>query len=217
MGQRFGDDPADRFPGEVMRGIVWLRVVCRARGVSSAPRRHRARAGRYGARSRFAAPSALRVLLSMRSSPKHRPPQPCAAGLRARLSLAYWRSERGSLGRAVAEFEQLIADQIRILGPVDPQTLCTRHHLARCRAMAGDLALAFSEFEQLLTDQVRILGPDNSQFLRIRIRIRTRTRTRTRMARRRREGGETGRAIIEYESLQIDQLAFSAPITPIPC
>jgi len=61
----------------------------------------------------------------------------------------------------VSAYEQLLTDQLRILGPDHPDTLITRGNLARWRGVAGDPTGAVSGYEQLLTYQLRILGPDH--------------------------------------------------------
>jgi hypothetical protein len=45
------------------------------------------------------------------------------ATLRTRRLLAHWRGKAGDLSRAVAEFEDLVADHLRLLGPENPDTL----------------------------------------------------------------------------------------------
>jgi hypothetical protein len=61
--------------------------------------------------------------------------------------------------------EQLLTDRLRVLGPDHPNTLTTRHNLARWRGQAGDPAGAATAFEQLLTDRLRVLGPDHPDTL----------------------------------------------------
>ncbi|NMM22654.1 MAG: tetratricopeptide repeat protein, partial [Phycicoccus sp.] len=80
------------------------------------------------------------------------------------------RSTRaGSLGRsgrvaeAITAFEQLLADQRRVLCPDDPQTLFTRSNLAGLLAESGRLAEAVTAFEELLADRTRLLGPEAPQ------------------------------------------------------
>jgi hypothetical protein len=52
-----------------------------------------------------------------------------------------------------------------VLGADPPDTLSTRHAIARCRAQAGDAAGAVAAFEQLLTDRLRVLGADHPNTL----------------------------------------------------
>jgi hypothetical protein len=69
------------------------------------------------------------------------------------------------VAEAITAFEQLLADQGRVLGPDDPQTLFTRSNLAGLLAESGRLAEAITAFEQLLADRTRLLGPDAPQTL----------------------------------------------------
>jgi hypothetical protein len=55
------------------------------------------------------------------------------ATLRTRRLLAHWRGKAGDLSRAVAEFEDLVADHLRLLGPENPDTLTARHKPAHWR------------------------------------------------------------------------------------
>ncbi|MGL5824478.1 MAG: tetratricopeptide repeat protein, partial [Nocardioides sp.] len=66
---------------------------------------------------------------------------------------------------ATTAFEELLTDQLRVLGPDHPHTLTTRSHLAGLRGQAGDTAGATTAFEELLTDQLRVLGPDHPHTL----------------------------------------------------
>jgi ferritin-like protein len=74
----------------------------------------------------------------------------------------------GDAAGAVAEFERLLTDRLRVLGADHPDTLRTRNNLASCRGRAGDAAGAVAEFERLLTDRLRVLGPDHPDTLRTR-------------------------------------------------
>jgi len=56
---------------------------------------------------------------------------------------------------AVAAFEELLADQLRVLGAEHPDTLGTRHDIAHWRGMAGDLSGAAAVLEELLVDRLR--------------------------------------------------------------
>jgi hypothetical protein len=54
---------------------------------------------------------------------------------------------------------------LRVHGPDHPDTLTTRHSLARWRGEAGDATGAATAFEQLLTDRLRVHGPDHPDTL----------------------------------------------------
>lgn len=66
---------------------------------------------------------------------------------------------------AIADFEVLLADRLRVLGADHPDTLMTRGNLAAWRARSGDAAGAIAEYEVLLADQVRVLGADHPDTL----------------------------------------------------
>ncbi len=66
-------------------------------------------------------------------------------------------------GRCAAATEELLVDQLRVLGPDHPRTLNTRNYLASWRGEAGDPAGAAAAFEELLVDMLRVLGPDHPQ------------------------------------------------------
>ena len=67
-------------------------------------------------------------------------------------------------GHATA-YEELLADQLRVLGPDHPDTLTTRNNLAYWRGRAGDPAGAATAYEELLTDQLWVLGRENPDTL----------------------------------------------------
>jgi hypothetical protein len=50
-----------------------------------------------------------------------------------RSNLAYWLGMAGDPAGAVAAFEELLADHLRVLGPDHPNTLTTRNNLAHWR------------------------------------------------------------------------------------
>jgi Tetratricopeptide repeat len=62
---------------------------------------------------------------------------------------------------AVAQFQQLLTDQTRVLGADHPATLTTRSNLAHWLGEAGRIEEAVTQFEQLLTDRTRVLGADH--------------------------------------------------------
>jgi Tetratricopeptide repeat len=81
--------------------------------------------------------------------------------LTARSNLAYMRGRAGDATGAVAAFEALLTDELRVLGPDHPETLTARSNLAYMRGRAGDAVGAVAAFEALLTDRLRVLGPDH--------------------------------------------------------
>jgi hypothetical protein len=121
--------------------------------------------------------------------------------LTARNSLAYWRGEAGDSAGAVAAFEQLRADRLRVLGPDHVDTLTARNNFAYFRGEAGDPAGAFTAFEQLLADRLRVLGPDHPHTL----------TTRNILARWQGEVGDPPGAVTAYEQLLADRLRVLGP------
>jgi hypothetical protein len=61
----------------------------------------------------------------------------------------------------VAEYEELLADRQRVLGPDHRDTLSTRAAVANWRGVAGDRAGAVAAYQELLADRERALGPDH--------------------------------------------------------
>ncbi|MEC3953785.1 tetratricopeptide repeat protein [Nocardia sp. CDC153] len=121
-----------------------------------------------------------------------------------RSNLASWRGESGDLAGAITEFEQLLADRLRVLGPEHPYILATRNNLASWRGENGDVTGAITEYEQLLTDRLRVLGPDHPDTL----------ATRNNLAAWRGESGDVTGAIAEFEQLLTDHLRVLGPDHP---
>ena len=67
--------------------------------------------------------------------------------------------------------EALLADQTRILGPDDPNTLGTRHNLAATHRDAGNISTAIDMYEALLADLVRLFGPGHTDTLAVQGRL----------------------------------------------
>jgi hypothetical protein len=68
----------------------------------------------------------------------------------------------------VAALEELLADQLRVLGPEHPDTLATRYQIASRQVWAEDPAVAaagVAALEELLAAQLRVLGPDHPHTL----------------------------------------------------
>ena len=85
-----------------------------------------------------------------------------AAPLAARVILASWPDPASD----AATMEQLLIDQLRVLGPDHPEILlATRANLASWLGEIGDPASAAAALEQLLIDQLRVLGPDHPDIL----------------------------------------------------
>ena len=58
-------------------------------------------------------------------------------------------------------FEEVLADRVRVLGEVHPDTLASRSNLAGAYESAGRLTEAITLLEEVLADSVRVLGADH--------------------------------------------------------
>ncbi|MDT0346044.1 tetratricopeptide repeat protein [Streptomyces litchfieldiae] len=85
--------------------------------------------------------------------------------LAVRARIAQWRGEAGDRKGAVQEWEDLLADRLRIAGPDHPETLTNRARIAQWRGEAGDRRGAVRAWEELLADRLRLLGPDHKDTL----------------------------------------------------
>ena len=91
------------------------------------------------------------------------PDHPDTLSLRSNLAGAYESADR--LAEAIALYEQVLTDSIRILDNDHPNTLTFRHNLAYAYKSAGRLTEAIALYEQVLTDSIRILGNDHPNTL----------------------------------------------------
>ena len=124
--------------------------------------------------------------------------------LNTRNNLADWLGEAGRVDDAIAGFETLLADQLRVLGPDHPDTLSTRNNLAGWFGEAGRVDDAIVAFEMLRADRLRVLGPDHPDTL----------RTRNNLAAWFGEAGRVDDAIAGFETLLADQLRVLGPDHP---
>ena len=85
--------------------------------------------------------------------------------LTTRGHLARWRGEAGDVAGAVAEYQAVLADRVRVLGADHPDTLTIRHSLAHWRGQAGDAPGALAEYQAVLADRVRVVGADHPDTL----------------------------------------------------
>ncbi|WJY37056.1 tetratricopeptide repeat protein [Streptomyces sp. P9-2B-2] len=131
--------------------------------------------------------------------PQLEPPVPSA-----RYGLAWWRGKAGDSSGAVADFEELLADQVRLLDTFDPQRLATRHALAHWRGEAGEPGRAVALLTELLADQTGSLGPEHPDTL----------KTRHSLAQSRGEAGEPGRAVALLTELLADRTSILGPEHP---
>ena len=83
------------------------------------------------------------------------------AALEGANAVAQSYESAGRLGEAIALYEQVLADRIRVLGPDHPDTLSSHNNLAYAYISVGRLADAIALYEQTDADSVRVLGPDH--------------------------------------------------------
>ena len=81
--------------------------------------------------------------------------------LASRNSLAGAYRASGRLDKAIALYEQILEDSIRILGPDHPSTLTSRFNLAGTYRASGRLDEAITLYQQVFSGRSRILGPDH--------------------------------------------------------
>ena len=81
--------------------------------------------------------------------------------LTSRNSLAGSYRDAGRLDKAIALYEQILEDSIRVLGLDHPRTLTSRFDLAGAYRAAGRLEEAITLYEQVFSGRSRVLGPDH--------------------------------------------------------
>ena len=87
------------------------------------------------------------------------PQHPTSLTSRDNLAGAYHAV--GRLSEAIALYEQVLADSIRVLGEDHPDTLTSRNNLACAYESAGRLTEAIGQFERLLAYCLRVLDTDH--------------------------------------------------------
>ena len=85
--------------------------------------------------------------------------------LASRNNLAGTYRDAGRLDKAIALYEQILEDSIRILGLDHPRTLTSRLNLAGAYQAAGRLDEAIPLYEQVFSGRSRVLGPDHRSTL----------------------------------------------------
>jgi hypothetical protein len=106
----------------------------------------------------------------------------------------------GDRAGAIAAFENLLADRLRIHGPDHADTMATRGSLANLRG-PGHRAGAVAAWEQLLADRLRVQGPDHADTL----------ATRRSIATWRAAAGDQKGAVAALEELLSDHLRVQGP------
>jgi len=85
--------------------------------------------------------------------------------LASRNSLAGSYRDAGRLDKAIALYEQILEDSIRVLGLDHPRTLTSRFDLAGTYRAAGRLEEAITLYEQVFSGAMRIMGPNSPDTL----------------------------------------------------
>ena len=85
--------------------------------------------------------------------------------LTSRNSLAGSYRDAGRLDKAIALYEQILEDSIRVLGLDHPSTLTSRFNLAGTYRASGRLDKAITLYEQVFSGRSRVLGPDHHSTL----------------------------------------------------
>ena len=124
--------------------------------------------------------------------------------LTSRNSLAGAYRDAGRLDRAIALYEQVLEDSIRVLGPDHPSTLASRFNLASAYRAAGRLEEAITLYEQVFSGRSRVLGPDHRSTL----------TARDELADIYREAGRFDAAITLKKQILADAMRIMGPDSP---
>ena len=87
--------------------------------------------------------------------------------------MAIWTGEAGDAAGARDLFVALLATYERVMGAEHPDTLTTRHNLARWTGKAGDAASARDQLAALLPIRERLQDPEHKNVLSTRAERRT--------------------------------------------
>ncbi|BCB88881.1 tetratricopeptide repeat protein [Phytohabitans suffuscus] len=112
--------------------------------------------------------------------------------------------ESGDLAGALQATRQLLADQLRVLGPSHPNTQASRGNAAYWQGAVGDLAGAAASLEELLSELTVVLGHDHVYTL----------TTRGNLAHLRGEAGDPAGAAAAIEQLVPDLIRVLGPDDP---
>ena len=104
---------------------------------------------------------------------------------------------------ALAAYEQLLVDLVRVLGADHPDALTTRSNVAGWRGESGDVAGALAALEELVIDQARVLGVDHPDAL----------ATRDNLASWRGRSGDVAGALAAFDELVVDQVRVLVTVT----
>jgi tetratricopeptide (TPR) repeat protein len=95
---------------------------------------------------------------------------PPRATLDTRQQIAFWTSEAGDLPEALRLANELLLDQLTLLGPLNADTLANRSNIAIWSARLGQ-APALPTYQKLLSDVLTFLGPRHIGAMTIRANI----------------------------------------------
>ena len=127
--------------------------------------------------------------------------------IRLRWWAVFYLNDLGdSTAQAILTSEQLVADQVRLLGPDHPDTLASRDNLAIAYHDAGRTAEAITLCEQALADMERLLGPDHPDP----------QKSRGNLAIAYQAAGRTAEAITMHEQTLADRERLLGPDHPTP-
>jgi hypothetical protein len=121
-----------------------------------------------------------------------------------RGNLAAWLGKAGRVDEAVTRFEELLSDQMRVLGRDHADTLTARSDVAYWLGEAGRVDEAVTRFEELRTDRMRVLGPGHPNIL----------ITRNSLAYWLAEAGRVDEAVTRFEELLTDLMRVLGPGHP---
>jgi tetratricopeptide (TPR) repeat protein len=121
-----------------------------------------------------------------------------------RGNLAAWLGKAGRVDEAVTRFEELLSDQMRVLGRDHADTLTARSDVAYWLGEAGRVDEAVTRFEELRTDRMRVLGPGHPNIL----------ITRNSLAYWLAEAGRVDEAVTRFEELLTDRMRVLGPDHP---
>ena len=124
--------------------------------------------------------------------------------LTSRNSLAGSYRDAGRLDKAIALYEQILEDSIRVLGLDHPGTLTSRFDLAGAYRASGRLEEAIALYEQVFSGRSRVLGPDHRSTL----------MSRDELAGAYREAGRFDEAITLKKQILADAMRIMGPDSP---
>ena len=124
--------------------------------------------------------------------------------LASRNSLAGAYRASGRLDKAIALYEQVLEDSIRVLGTDHPSTLTSRLSLAGAYHAAGRLDEAITLYEQVFSGRSLVLGPDDCSTL----------MSRDELAGAYREAGRFDEAITLKKQILTDAMRIMGPDGP---